>query len=272
MKVPNPIAGGRAQGLLLLLFIVSLFPLNSSAQAPASVSVRLSFYKVDAIHESEFLAAMKDVIKPTHQLRKTNGKIINWRLYKVHHAGKFGDYNYVSVSYYDSFDKTEPNDDWPALLKAANPKLDVEAFRTKYLALRTPVTEAVFSMVDNAVSKTPVTYKYVEISYMKAKPGKEEQYVKCEREDWKPMHQHMIDNGIRASWGLWVRNFPGGAGYDYDYVTSNGYSTYSQIDDANFEEVFKKVFPGKNIQEIIDRTIQSRDLVHAELWELKESL
>jgi hypothetical protein len=263
---------GRAQGSLLLAFCLILFSQISFGQTAETMIVRLSFYKVDIVNEPDFLAMMKDNIKPAHQLRKQNGKIVNWRLYKVHFAGKAGDYNYVSVSYYDSFDKSEPNDNWDELIKAANPKLDVNAFRTKYLASRKPVIEALFGRVDYVAPKTAAPYKYVEIDYMKVKEGKDEQYLKSEREDWKPVHQSLVDQGKRANWGLWARGFPGGTGYNYDYVTSNGFTTYSQMDDGDYIETFNKVHAGKNQQEMLDRTNQSRDLVHSELWELKEGL
>jgi hypothetical protein len=214
---------------------------------------------------------MKENIKPLHKLRKDNGKILNWRLFKVHYANSEG-YNYVGVSYYDAWAKTEPNENWTELLKSANPKADVATIMTKFRSIRTITGEALYNRAEFVSAKTPIPFKFILIDFMKVKPGMEDEYIKVEKDDWKPFHQQLVNENKMSSWALWGRVFPGGAAVDHDYVTSNAYATYEQMGNINYAETFKKANPSKDVQASFDRASKARDQVRSELWELIDSL
>ena len=134
---------------------------------PAVTLIMATMQKIDGANTAEFEKIMTENWKPVHQLRKQNGKITNWALYRVRFAGATDEYNYVSVSYYDSFVKTEPNDNFPELMKAANPKADAAAILAKTQGLRTIMRQAIYSRVDgtnaNAASKP---LKYIVANFM----------------------------------------------------------------------------------------------------------
>ena len=98
------------------------------------------------------------------------------------------------------------------------------------------------------------------------------EYVKTEREVWKPIHQAWVNDGKLASWGLWGLVMPGGTSNTHDYVTSNAHTSYKAMAELNYEETFKKVYPGKDMQAIFDATGKTRDLVRSEVWEMIDSL
>lgn len=256
---------------LLMSFGIVLICSLASAQTTQPVFARLVFQKVTPGQEQEYEKIMKEIIKPMHQLRKQNGKIVNWRLFKVHYNGS-SEYNYVGVSYYDSWAKTEPNENYPELVKIANPKADVATILTKFRSIRTITGEALYSREDFVSAKTPIPFKYILIDFMKVKPGMEEEYIKVEQDDWKPFHQLLVDGNKMASWALWGRILPGGTAVDHDYVTSNAYATYDQIGNINYAETFKKANPTKDVQASFDRASKARDQVRSELWELIDSL
>jgi hypothetical protein len=94
------------------------------------------------------------------------------------------------------------------------------------------------------VAAQPKSPKYVEIDYMKVEPGKDSDYVRLEKEIWKPLHQQRIKNGQLRSWAVYGLRFPFGTEEKYDYVTVNSYDQFAQlespyanalqVDDANF--------------------------------------
>jgi hypothetical protein len=58
------------------------------------------------------------------------------------------------------------------------------------------------------VAAQPKSPKYVEIDYMKVEPGKDSDYVRLEKEIWKPLHQQRIKNGQLRSWAVYGLRFP----------------------------------------------------------------
>lgn len=257
--------------LLLLLFV--FVQTVSFAQTAATVYALVTFQKVEAGNGAEFEKIMKDNWKPLHQLRKQNGKITSWTLYRVLMTGASNEYNYVTVMYFDSFAKTEPNDNYLELMKAANPQGDAAAIMAKTQNLRSIQRQALYSRIDFTTPKAgaPPT-KYVNIGFMKSKAGQDANYVKMERETFKKLHQTMADDGKLNGWGFWRLEMPAGTSNDHDYVTSNVYSAYEQMGTVDYEGVFKKTFPGKDIQPVIDETLKTRDIVKGDLWEFVMTL
>lgn len=264
----------KRNGTPFLLLFVFAFTNILAQTPPAPVAhILVTTQKVKAGNTEEYEKMMKENWKPVHQLRKQNGKITNWALYRVHFAGSEEEYNYVSISYYESFIKTEPNDNYTELMKAANPKADVPAIMEKTRDLRSIQRQAIYNRIDATTPKAGAPApKYVIVDFMKAKPGMDAEYNKHEREVWKPVHQALVDGDKRAGWAFWGLVVPGGTGSSHDYATSNTFSSYAQLANQEYEAAFKKVHPGKELQTIFDQTSKARDGVRSELWELILSL
>ena len=59
----------------------------------------------------------------------------------------------------------------------------------------------------------------VAIDYMKVKPGRAADYVRMEREVFRPVHQERVRLGNLEAWRLYQVQFPGGTEQEYGYVT-----------------------------------------------------
>jgi len=266
----TPTFDQRRNWISFLIMLFAFGPTFLFAQTTPTVYGLVILQKVEPAKQVEFEKVMKENWLPLHQLRKQNGKITNWALYRVPRAGASDEYNYVTIMFYDAFAKTEPNDKWPELMKAANPKADAAAIIAKTQNLRTIMRRSLYTYIDGTVPKTgaPLT-KYISIGFMKSKSI---DYVKMEQEIWKPYHQASVDAGKRNGWGLWHLTNPGGTSSNHDYVVVDVFSSYEQVAEADGESIFKKVHAGKDVMEISDRTLKSRDMVRSELWELVLSL
>jgi len=253
----------------LMLFVFVFANVLAQTQPAPTVYALVTTQKVLPGNIVEYEKMMKENWVPVHQLRKKNGKITNWALYKVHFAGAAEEYNYVAVSYYESFIKTEPNDNFPELMKAANPKADAAAILARMKDIRTIQRQFVYNRLDVTTPKAgaPAT-KFVIIDFMQSKEGMAGEYAKLESDVWKPVHQAFVDGDKKNGWAFWERVVPGGTGSNHNYVTANVYSSYAQLGSQDYEAFFKKAHPGKDIQAVSTQTGKARETVRRELWEL----
>lgn len=105
----------------------------------------------------------------------------------------------------------------------------------------------------------------VEVDFMKVPPGHDDEYVRVERELWKPLHQERVRRGQLLSWGLYARQYPGGDGAEYNYVTVNVYGSFADAD-RDLTDVFERVHPKMPLDTLIQRTEHARSLVRNEVW------
>lgn len=255
--------------LLISLFLLSCF--CSIAQAPQEVFARVSMMKVSPGNQKEFEKFMNEKIKPLHMLRRQQGKIFLWILFKVHNVGGNDEYNYVGVSYHPAWETTEPPL-FADLIRQAHPEDDAVAIESKWRELGTLVRQHILFRMEAIEPNPPVPSKYVRLDYMRVRPGKNGDYLDVEMKEWMPVHQSLINDGQCTGWGLWQLVFPGGSESAYHYVTSQRYADYAHALGTGFEEVLRKTHPSRNVSEILTRTTESRDLVKSELWEVVDML
>jgi hypothetical protein len=258
----------RLFGCICLCLCLTLSASHSMAQSASTTYAVTTFHKVAQADVAEYEKLMTENWRAVHQLRKQNGKINRWALYRIRFSGASDEYNYASVSYYGSFEKTEPNDIYPDLMKASNPKSDAAAILAQTTKVRTIQRQVIYRLEDNTTSSaTSKPEKYVMVNFMQPKIGMNADYVKIEKEDFKPVHQARVNAGSMVGWVLYTLIHPWGTSNNHQYVTGDVYSSYEQIA-GDMEPVWKKLNPGKDIQPVYDRLGKARDMVKTELWEL----
>lgn len=256
---------------LLTAFCFIASAQTTTAQADQNVFVSVVYWKVAQGHGLEFEKMMKENIKHAHQLRKQDGRIYAWRFYYVHDTGAADEYNYVSASYYDSWEKSEPNENFLEIVKKANPKADAAAILNKIRSFASIERQTLYRRVDFVQPKA-TNFKYLILNFVKVKEGMTDQYLKAEQEQWKPVHQALVDDGSRLAWTFWQLILPGGSNTSHDYVAVDTYSTYGQIYKESYKNAIKKVHAGKDMQAMSDSTDKLRDIVRTELWEMIDTL
>jgi hypothetical protein len=272
MKTPR--ATFPAHGLLLVVSVVFLLVMQKApAQTPQpTLYARIAFHKVTPFQEAEYEKLVRENIKPGMDARLKGGYITAWRFYKVHFRNGDETYNYVSVVYHDSWAKTEAKETMGEMIRAGNPKVDAAAIVARLAVIRKSAGEVIYHREDFATGKVTIPPKYAVVDFLKVRDNMYDEYVKAEREEWKPVHQAMVDENKRAGWTLWSLVMPFGAEPAHQYVTSNAFATYEQIMAGNFNDTYKKVHPGKDPQAALTRTLKLREQVKSELWELIESV
>jgi hypothetical protein len=253
--------------LLLIALSLSIPGKDYAQSAPPRLFARLTLLKAAQGREKEFETFVKEQVKPLQDVRRQSGEMAFWIFFKVHFAGEADEYSYVGVGYYPGWPQTD-QEPLGELLAQSNPNADVKDFTSKQSELRSVVRESIFYQLEAIEPNPPVASKYVRVDYMKVPPGKEAEYLNLERKEWMPVHQQMLSEGVSSGWGLWQIIFPYGTSSPYNFATSTRYTTYDQVLQGDFEAMFKKVNPSKNLNEVFSRTAQSRELVKSELWEV----
>lgn len=147
------------------------------------------------------------------------------------------------------------------------------------MRLRVPllVTIASISLIVGSIAsiaytqlQTPTPTVYV-VSFMKVEPAKIADYLRLEREIWKPIHQERIRSGRMKSWSLYRVRFPYGAKIDYNFVTVNGYASLED-NEKPLDDVFAKVHPSMTPEQIRKQSLDARTLQTGEAWDRLEHI
>ena len=118
-------------------------------------------------------------------------------------------------------------------------------------------------------AQNPVPRRYVVLDYMRVAPGKDNDYVRLEREVWKPFHAQRIKDKRLVGWQLYAVRYTADTHRDYDYVTVNVYDNLAATDDqSGLVEMFQRMHPGNDAARLLAETGAARQTVRSEVWVL----
>lgn len=256
--------------VLAAAFLFFCYPTIGNAQNAPTVFAIVDFMKVKPENDAKYLDVEKNSWKPLHQERLNQGKITGWILYRVLYSGTDDPYNYVTMTLFDNPVNLE--NPWADIDPAkVLPGKDLDKLLEETYKSRDLVKSNLIVRLDEVVPEGgPGEIKYIEVDFMKVKPGSESAYVEVEENIWKPVHKEFINAGTRVGWSLWDEIYPAGSAMDYQYVTANYFKDFSKIGMADYNAAFEKAHAGKNIEELNQKTDDSRDLMRSELWQLVE--
>lgn len=257
----------------VVALLLAALPMIGSAQNQASpVFAVVEYMKVKQGDEQKYIDLERDYWKKIHQQRIKNGEIVRWVLYEVRFAGSNDEYNYVTVALVNDPAKLENP------FEGINPGTvlpgeNVDRIMQETNESRQLVRRDLITMVSStSMEGTPAPFEYIEVNFMKIKPGNEGAYMDVENNIWKPVHQQLVNDNSRVGWAVWQIIYPAGAGNRYQYVTTNYYSDFSKLGAADMGGSFSKAHPGKDINQLMQKTNDSREHVRTELWREVDSV
>ena len=223
-------------------------------------------------HEESYIELELNMWKKLHQARVDKGMILGWYLYRVHYTGSADKYNYVTVTLFA--DRSQLEAPWAGIDPSeVMPDVDINEFYEETLASRDMVGSNLISRIESIYREGgPGDFKFLQIDYMKVKQGHDGDYIATEVNIWKAIHEQFIKAGSRTGWSLWGRVFPSGYALDYQYVTVNYFSDFSQIGTANYNDAYQKAHPDMEIGKVTEQTLNSRVLVRSELWKVVDKV
>lgn len=120
---------------------------------------------------------------------------------------------------------------------------------------------AAFAATAFAQSPTPAQrYSVLTLDYQKPEHGKTGDYIKVERELWKPVHQDRVNKGTIVSWKLYSVSWPNGADQEYDYVTVTEFANFAALESPYAGTDFATVLGAEKYAELQKLTPTVRKL------------
>lgn len=248
-----------------IIFLILVFTINSTLPAQNIIGV-IDYMKVE--DQAEYLEVEK-LWQKIHVERIKEDHIIAWVVCQVMFNNVEDPYNFVTISWYDSFsklDKSVPDE----ILKAAYPdktKDEWDTFMEKTEKSRKKLTSGVFHQTLSTSDKLDIQGQYYVINEISVKPGKSKEYLNMEEEIYLPLHNEAILNKHRTGWSLWAK-WPGHGKY-FQYLSADGYNALDQIDDVDYVNYFKKIHPDQDMDEVSEKMEVLRTLVNSEMWKVK---
>ena len=255
--------------LIFSCFLAILFCQTNqvAAQTTTPVYIAYGYQKVAPGKHDDFLKLAK-AWKKIVAFKKKNGMQEGWSISRVALSGAQSEYNYVTRHSFSSeaqlanfMEKPFLPEGWMALLTPEEVNLINHAAE-----IRTMVKQDVWSEVDKAIADDIDKSTVAVFNYFLQPDGKTRaDHTKMEQDIWKPVHAARVKDGKMKGWILLNREFPFGASEPYDMATIDVYTDIKQMLAPWFDEYFKKLHPGKNMDDLMKRTSETTNLVRGEV-------
>jgi len=273
------------KSMLNNLIVVSIVVFSFSfAQSRAFVT--FDYMNVKPASVDEYINLESEVWKPVHKAYQKHEFEVSWSLYRVRGAGTQNHYNYVTVSVYDGLGSLDRNiDDEEGIISKIYSNEDLSGFWNRTSEARLHSGRDVFFVYDQALKSNNKELSAfssgkigqdITVTFMQTLAGQDA--VGLESKWWKPIHKERIKRRVINSWEVLTKRFVafGQTKLDHDYVTWENYTTFSTIDDSYNSNIFtkavEKAHPDVDFSKVNEATLNSRDILRSEIWELVDHL
>ncbi|MFM9951359.1 MAG: hypothetical protein ACKV1O_25720 [Saprospiraceae bacterium] len=248
---------GRAIKALALAGFCFLFSTNAGAQsADTTLYIAYAYMKVKPGKEAEYLK-MEKAYKKLHTAAQKAGNLADWALARI--VSPYGancEYNYVASNVLRGseqlarFYEGSPGGNWQSLLT----KEEI-ALVNRTDEIRTLVKQEVWSVADGIFPADWKKGKVLVFNYFSSPAdATRADHVKVEQDIWKPIHAARVKDGKMKAWILYEMEFPFGADMPYNMATADVYTDMKEYLAPWFNDYFKKVHPGKDMDQLIQQT------------------
>ena len=110
--------------------------------------------------------------------------------------------------------------------------------------------------------------KFIVVEFMKVAPGKMGDWVKLERETWKPVHQMRVKEGAIESWASIAQVMPGDESNGPLAAAVTTFRGWPDPTKDNYEALIKKVHPQLQPGTIFTQAEDARKIVRQEIWQI----
>lgn len=202
--------------------------------------------------------------------RIKSGELATWALYSVGMRSDLNDdYDYVSVATSTNIKglmepAKGPMEIFKQIMPGATQDM-LDAIGPQYNAVRKIVGQVVLVNLDGLQA---TDRKFYEVNYMQTPPGKEDAYVKLEKEIYKPLHKERMANGDITGWGLYSVVYPYSDSRGFNFVTANAFNNWEKMLTSDYSAAFKKAHPKGDMAKVSAETGAARKMSKTETWRL----
>ncbi len=203
-----------------------------------------------------------------HTARAGLKEISGWSLYEVSSRIMADPYNYVRVTYYDSFLKMDKGISERAV-KKAYPDISDTAWQAMIVEEKNSckiVSSGVFYRELACLQGLDKNAAYFMISEIAVTPGKSKDFLSIEDEIYKPVFEKLIEDHECTAWSIWSKWT--GETENYHFIVAQGFMSLEKIDEENFGNAFTKVHPGKDYGATEQSLASLRTMKNSEIWKV----
>jgi hypothetical protein len=106
------------------------------------------------------------------------------------------------------------------------------------------------------------------VEFMKVAAGKESDWVKLERETWKPMHEMRVKDGSILSWAVIDQAMPGDESNGPVVATVTTFRGWPDPTKTDWTGLVKKAHPQTQPDTIFNEAESARKIVRSEIWQV----
>jgi len=241
-----------------VLTILSALTVRAQQQATAYAST--SCVKVQPGKAAEFAKFQNDVEKKIVQLQADEGEIASRFLSQtLFPGGEEARCNYIVFTSYSGIPPVPAPEHLTSLLKKAGVGLTSDAYFAKTAEVERTISVEMFRQIVLIGNVQKGDYIYLNFMKVHDLPG----YLDFERTIYKPVAEGFMEDGTFHAWIVLQSFLPGGTGLPYQAISADIFPSWEKaIKGDNAAEMYKKVHPNLDQQEIHDRLVKLRDLDH----------
>jgi hypothetical protein len=116
-----------------------------------------------------------------------------------------------------------------------------------------------------SVAKQPT---FMVVEFMKVPDGKEEAWLKLERENWKPTHALRVKEGLIQSWSVIAQAMPGDESNGPVYATVTTFRGWPDPTKTDWSGMLRKANPKSDGAALEQQTGAARKIVRSEIWQV----
>lgn len=128
-----------------------------------------------------------------------------------------------------------------------------------------PTPGAAPAQPPSAAMKQP---SYLVVEFMKVPEGKEQAWLKLEREVWKPAHALRIKEGLIQSWSVIAQTIPGDESDGPVLATVTSFRGWPDQTKTDWLGMVKKANPSGDANALMQQTDAARKIVRSEIWQV----
>ncbi len=162
--------------------------------------------------------------------------------------------------------------DLETALQKAGIDMAPEEYQERLMSMGKLVSTSLWRMVDGFGHAEKGDY--IRVDFMKPRPGQAAEWIKLERETFKPVHQARAEQGLLRGWSVAMLAYPSGTSLPYSGATVNIAPSWKALfsADQGYPEAFKKTMPNANMEEISKKTSETREIVRTELYRVIDTV
>jgi hypothetical protein len=121
-----------------------------------------------------------------------------------------------------------------------------------------------------APTAAPRPTTYMQVEFMKVAEGKQQDWLKLEREAWKPMHALRMKEGLIQSWATIAQVLPGDESNGPVYATVTTFRGWPDQTKTDWAGLLQKANPKADANALMEQTGMARKIVRSEIWQVLE--